>query len=236
MDSIQETQFDSIATRYWDKNGPFGALHAMNPLRISLTTRTTPCQGKRVLDFGCGGGLSSFSLAENGASVVGVDASKTMIEVAEQYSKNRDTGGGSIDFVHQPELDPRHPLLTAPFDLIVAFEVCEHFSREKAQQQLAALSTMLKPGGVLCLTTIDRTVASFLTSIVMAEYVLGMVPKGTHRYDYLKRPSEVTHMARASGLQATGLVWLHYSPLLGSWRGGGKKSLGGNYFISFSKD
>jgi 2-polyprenyl-6-hydroxyphenyl methylase/3-demethylubiquinone-9 3-methyltransferase len=202
-------KFDAIAGRFWDEHGPFRPLHQLNPQRVRFITEHSTCAGARVLDVGCGGGLVCEALARAGAAVTGIDLAGGMIEVARIHAAAH---GLDIDYrVASAEA----LLASAPgsYDLVTCMEMLEHVPQPRAM--LATLAGLVRPGGSVFISTLNRNLKSFLVAIVGAEYLLGLVPRGTHEYERFIRPSELAGWGRAAGLAARALTGIELDPFGG---------------------
>jgi 2-polyprenyl-6-hydroxyphenyl methylase/3-demethylubiquinone-9 3-methyltransferase len=217
-------RFSRLAARWWDASGPFAALHAINPLRTDYIADRTALDGARVLDVGCGGGILSEALARRGARVVGIDLAGDCIEAARPHAED---AGLAIDYriASTESVAEAEP---GAFDLVTCLELLEHVPDPAAI--VAACARAVRPGGCVVFSTINRNPKSFLFAIVGAEYVLGLVPRGTHEYLKLIRPSELARAARRAGLDVDDLTGLHYNPLTRTYRLG--DGVGVNYFLS----
>lgn len=227
VDSSELARFDAVASRWWDPKGEFGALHRINPLRLDYVETRTKLAGARVADIGCGGGLLSEAMASVGAEVTGVDMSEKAIQVAKLH-------------MHESELDIEYRLSTAEalaeerpgyYDVVTCMEMLEHVPAPEAV--VAAVATLVKPGGQIFFSTINRTAKAFALAIVGAEYILNWVPKGTHEYAKFIRPSELDSAARASGLVVNSLTGLKYDPLADRFSLGDDIDV--NYFAHYTK-
>jgi 2-polyprenyl-6-hydroxyphenyl methylase/3-demethylubiquinone-9 3-methyltransferase len=220
-DAAELAKFGSLAGRWWDLDGPFKTLHALNPLRLDYIAARTRLQGARVLDVGCGGGILAEGLAGRGARVVGMDLAPENIEAAAAHAAAAKL---AIDYrlVDAAALAETEP---GAFDVVTCLELLEHVP--DPARIVAACATLAKPGGAVFFSTINRNPKSFLLAIVAAEYVLGLVPKGTHEYLKLVRPSELGAACRAAGLDLQELTGLHFNPLLDRY------SLGGNVDVNY---
>ncbi len=205
-------KFNDLAQRWWDENGPQKALHALNPVRLRYVADRIALQGAKVLDLGCGGGLLSEALAKVGADVVGIDLAPDLIKVAKLH---RLESGVQVEYRGQSaeSLATEAP---GTFDAITCMEMLEHVPDPAAILQ--ACATLLKPGGRLFLSTLNRTPAAFALAIVGAEYIARLLPKGTHQYRDFIKPSELARWLREAGLELEDVTGLMYEP----WRNGAR--------------
>lgn len=202
-------RFERIAARFWDPQGEFRPLHLVNPLRAQFIAERTALANRRVLDVGCGGGLLAETLAAAGAHVTGIDLAPGMIDVARLHAAG---AGLSVDY----RLASAEELLASDpggFDVVTCMELLEHLPEPAAM--VATLAGLTRPGGVLVVSTLNRNLRSFLLAIVAAEYLLGLIPRGTHEYERLIRPAELTRWARAAGLNLEALAGIELNPLSG---------------------
>ena len=208
VDSEEVAQFEELASRWWDPEGTFKPLHQINPLRLEYIEERLPLDNKRILDLGCGGGILSESMADRGAKVIGLDAGAAPIAVAKLHAQE---SGRNIVYKHgtAEELGDTY---ADYFDAITCMEMLEHVPRP--DKIIAACAHLIKPGGALFFSTINRTPKAWLFAILGAEYILGLLPRGTHRYDRFIRPSELEEWGTASGLKLLGSIGLHYNPLI----------------------
>jgi 2-polyprenyl-6-hydroxyphenyl methylase/3-demethylubiquinone-9 3-methyltransferase len=221
-------KFDSLAHEFWDPRGAFHPLHALNPVRLGFIARASALRGRRVLDVGCGGGLLAESLAQAGASVSAIDLAPSMLEVARLHAHESGLG---IDYqlASAEQYAARRP---EPFDVVTCMELIEHVPDPAAL--LAALSQLLRPGGDLFVSTINRNLRSFLLAIVAAEYLMGLVPRGTHEYERLLRPSELARLARISDLTLVEIGGIAYDPFARTARLTADPSV--NYLAHFRRE
>ena len=205
---VELDKFGALAHRWWDPQGPQKALHALNPPRLRYVAERASLAGAQVLDVGCGGGLLSEALAGEGAAVTAIDLAPELIKVARLH---RLETGVEVDYRLQSveALASERP---ASFDVVTCMEMLEHVPDPGAI--IEACSTLLKPGGRLFVSTLNRTPAAFALAIVGAEYVARLLPKGTHQYRDFIRPSELGGWLRAAGLQLEDVSGLMYEP----WR------------------
>jgi ubiquinone biosynthesis O-methyltransferase len=241
--SNEVEKFTRLSNEWWNLDGPFKLLHRMNPFRVqyiaamqsqlqsksqqAAPSAGSPLAGKRILDVGCGGGILSLALASLGANVLGIDAGPENIQAA---SRHRDRLLAS----RQLPVSFRNVLLEElaepPFDIVVCSEVVEHVELPAAF--VAQCATRLKDGGLLVLTTINRTAASFILAKVAAE-ALGLVPRGSHEFAKFIKPSELSRMASAGGCSVVDVSGLHFNPLSGDWMFSTNTAI--NYFLAAVK-
>jgi 2-polyprenyl-6-hydroxyphenyl methylase/3-demethylubiquinone-9 3-methyltransferase len=205
-DRIELDKFDALAPRFWDPRGEFRPLHLLNPVRARFVADRAKLSGARVLDVGCGGGLLCEALARAGAQVTGIDLAPGMIEVARLHAAAE---GLQIDY----RLVGAEELAAAAdggFDVVTCMEMLEHVPAPAAT--IATLARLTRPQGALFVSTINRNLKSFLLAIVAAEYVLKLIPRGTHEYERLIRPAELARWARAAGLRLAELGGIDFSP------------------------
>ena len=207
VDENELAKFESLAYRWWDKNSEFKPLHDINPLRLNFIAERAELNGKQVLDIGCGGGILSESLAEKGAQVTGIDLGDAPLTVAKIHAKEQNL---SIDYqaISAEVLATEKP---NSFDVITCMEMLEHVPNPASI--VKACSQLVKPDGHLFFSTINRNPKSFLFAIVGAEYILNLLPKGTHEYEKLIRPSELDRWIRQASMQIKELVGMTYNPL-----------------------
>jgi len=219
-------RFDALAAQFWDSQGDFRPLHLLNPVRAQFIAARTSLAGRRVLDVGCGGGLLSESLARAGAQVTGIDLAPGMVEVARLHAAE---GGLAIDYrvASAEELAQAGP---GQFDVVTCMEMLEHVPDPAAMT--ATLARLLAPGAALFVSTLNRNLKSFLLAIVGAEYVLRLIPRGTHEYERLIRPAELARWARAAGLSLSELAGIEFNPLTGHVALSGDVSV--NYLAHFT--
>lgn len=208
-DSAELAKFDALAARFWDPAGEFRPLHLLNPVRSDFIAARATLAGSRVLDVGCGGGLLAESLARAGAAVTGIDLAPTMIEVAQLHAA---ASGLRIDYrvAAAEELARATP---QAFDVITCMEMLEHVPDPAAMT--ATLAQLLRPEGALFVSTVNRNLKSFLLAIVAGEYLLNLIPRGTHEYERLIRPAELARWARAAGLNLRELAGVEFNPFAG---------------------
>lgn len=229
LDHDEVNKFDELATRWWDTEGEFKPLHQINPLRVDFIRERCELNGKKILDVGCGGGILSEALSSLGAKVTGIDASDNTIGVAMSHSKKV---GSNVKFLKNTieEFKSSHP--EEKFDVITCLEMLEHVPSPADIVKIC--SEMLEDGGDIFFSTINRNPRSYLFAILGAEYILNLLPKGTHDYEKFIKPSELAKWIRGSDLSSKETVGLSYNPITGNyWLG---KDIQVNYMVHAKKD
>jgi len=206
-DPIELEKFAQLAHKWWDPNSEFKPLHEINPLRLDYINRHANLAGKTVLDVGCGGGILSESMAGMGASVTGIDMSDKPLQVAKLHLLE---SGKQVDYRKIPveELATERP---AHYDIVTCMEMLEHVP--DPQSIVTACSALVKPGGWVFFSTLNRNPKSYLYAVIGAEYLLNLLPKGTHDYAKFIKPSELAQSCRNAGLNLVDLIGLGYNPL-----------------------
>lgn len=209
-DQAELDKFAALAHQWWDETGELRTLHQLNPLRTDWIAQAAGgIQGKAVLDVGCGGGILSESLAKQGASrVLGIDLADKSIKIAKLHALEAQLSSLSYQLIAAEELAAQE---AAQFDLVTCMEMLEHVPDPASI--VAAVGQLLKPGGVAVFSTINRSAKAWSQAIVAAEYLLRLVPKGTHHYDKLIQPAELASWARSAGLNLTHSAGVSYNPL-----------------------
>jgi 2-polyprenyl-6-hydroxyphenyl methylase/3-demethylubiquinone-9 3-methyltransferase len=227
VDTAELQKFGDLAHRWWDATGEMRPLHELNPLRLDWIDGLAALAGKTVVDVGCGGGILAESMARRGATVLGIDLSVKPLRVAELHALE---SGVRVDYreVSAEALAAEQP---AGFDVVTCMEMLEHVP--DPAQTMAACATLVCPGGWVFVSTLNRNVKSFLLAIVGAEYVLNMLPRGTHEYEKFIKPSELAGYARAAGLEIAELTGLTYNPLNRRFTLG--QDAGVNYMMALRK-
>lgn len=210
-DAAEVAKFEALAPRFWDEQGEFRPLHRLNPVRHAYIASRVPLEGRRVLDVGCGGGLLCEALARSGARVTGIDLSPSMIEVAMLHAAE---SGLRVSY----RCADAESLLGAeePWDLVCCMEMLEHVPDPSLVMQ--TLAQLVRPGGDVIVSTLNRGLRSFLGAIVAAEYVLRLLPRGTHEYDRMIRPAELATWGRKAGLSLGDLRGIDYDPFASTAR------------------
>lgn len=211
-DPAELAKFSELAHRWWDTESEFRPLHRINPLRLDWIESQVPVRGKRVLDVGCGGGILSDAMARRGANVLGIDLSGKALKVAQLHALEAQTPNVEYREVSAEGLAAEEP---GAFDIVTCMEMLEHVPDPSSV--VAACSRLVRPGGWVFFSTINRNPKSFLLAIVGAEYILGLLPRGTHEYAKLIRPSELARYCRAAGLQWQQTRGMEHNPLSGRY-------------------
>jgi len=227
FDPREQEKFDDMAPGWWDPDGPFRPLHDLNPARLRFITERCSLENARVVDVGCGGGILSESMAKKGADVLGIDVAPKVISIAKLHLRESDL---DIDY-QQKTVETLASESAEQFDLVSCMEMLEHVPDPSSI--IKSIQLLLKPGGHAFFSTLNRTPLAFALGIVGAEYIAGLLPRGTHRYDRFIRPSELGHWAREAGLTVKDISGLHYNPVTRSvLLGGGVKV---NYLMHVMK-
>lgn len=213
VDPIEIEKFQSIASRWWDPQSEFKPLHEINPLRVRyIEDRSGPLKGKNILDIGCGGGILTEAMALKGATVTGIDMAEMSLKVAKMH-------------LHESKLDIDYQKITAEefaeqhageFDIVTCLEMLEHVPDPASI--VSAAASLLKPDGQLFFSTINRNPKAFVLAIVGAEYVLNLLPKGTHEYKKFIKPSELASAVRANQMEVVDVTGMTYNPLTKNYR------------------
>jgi 2-polyprenyl-6-hydroxyphenyl methylase/3-demethylubiquinone-9 3-methyltransferase len=206
-DPAELAKFSELAHRWWDADSEFAPLHQINPLRLQWIDGLAGLAGKRVADIGCGGGILADSMARKGASVVGIDLSTKGIRVAQLHALEAGTANVEYREVSAEALAEEQP---ASFDVVTCMEMLEHVPRPESVVQ--ACATLVKPGGWVFFSTLNRNPKAFLLAIVGAEYVLNLLPRGTHEYLKFIKPSELAGWCRSAGLELAQTRGMQYNP------------------------
>jgi 2-polyprenyl-6-hydroxyphenyl methylase/3-demethylubiquinone-9 3-methyltransferase len=212
VDHVEIGKFEEMASRWWDPDSEFKALHEINPLRLDFIDDRVGLSGKRVLDVGCGGGILAESMAGRGADVTGIDMGAAPLEVARLHLLET---GLQVDY-RQTTAEAMADAEPASFDVVTCMEMLEHVPDPASV--IDACARLVRPGGRVFLSTINRNPKSYLFAIVGAEYMLRLLPRGTHDYAKFIRPSELARWTRLAGLDTIAMTGLTYNPLTGGHR------------------
>jgi len=226
-DPIELEKFSDLAHRWWDPNSEFKPLHDINPLRLDYIDRLVPLAGKRVVDVGCGGGILTEAMAEKGADVMGVDLGDKALAVAKLHLLE---SGRKVDYrkIAAEDLAEQMP---GAFDVVTCMEMLEHVP--DPESIVRACAQMAKPGGTVVFSTLNRNPKSYLFAIIGAEYVLNLLPRGTHDYARFVKPSELAAWTRAAGLEVTDVTGMSYNPMRKTYSLG--RDTGVNYIMTLEK-
>jgi 2-polyprenyl-6-hydroxyphenyl methylase/3-demethylubiquinone-9 3-methyltransferase len=224
VDPAEVEKFSSLAHRWWDPEGEFRPLHDINPLRLEWIAGHAGLAGASVLDVGCGGGILAEAMARRGARVTGIDLSEKALRVAELH-------------LHESRLDIRYEKssvedFAGEFDVVTCMELLEHVPQPASM--VGACARLVRPGGRVFFSTINRNPKSYLFAVVGAEYVLGLLPKGTHDYLRFIKPSELLRWSRAAGLRVEEMTGMTYNPIQRRYRLGSDCDV--NYLVCCSRD
>ena len=229
LDHDEVNKFDELAAKWWDREGEFKPLHQINPLRVGFIKERSTLEGKKVLDVGCGGGILAQALGELGAEVTGIDASEKTIGVAKSHSELIKS---DVKFFQQTieEFVSSNP--EAKFDVITCLEMLEHVP--SPGDIINSCSKILNDNGDIFFSTINRNPKSYLFAVIGAEYVLNLLPKGTHEYEKFIKPSELAKWIRDVGLTTQETIGLSYNPLTDNyWLG---KDIQVNYMVHAKRE
>jgi 2-polyprenyl-6-hydroxyphenyl methylase/3-demethylubiquinone-9 3-methyltransferase len=227
VDQAEIGKFESLAHRWWDPEGDFRPLHDINPVRLDYIRERVPLEGARVLDVGCGGGILTEALAACGATVTGIDMAEGPLAVARLHALE---AGSNAEYLASTA-EALAAARGAEFDVVTCLEMLEHVPDYAST--MAACAELTRPGGQLFFSTINRNPRAWALAVVGAEYVLGLLPRGTHDYARFIRPHELAAAARAAGLTVEGLAGLRYNPF--SRHASLTSDLGVNYFLHAGK-
>jgi 2-polyprenyl-6-hydroxyphenyl methylase/3-demethylubiquinone-9 3-methyltransferase len=227
-DPAELAKFSELAHRWWDKDSEFRPLHQINPLRLAWMDGLASFQGKRVLDIGCGGGILTDSIARAGADAVGIDLSSKALKVAQLHALESGTPRVQYREISAEDMAAEQ---AGSFDVVTCMEMLEHVPDPSSV--VRACSTLVKPGGWVFFSTIHRSAKSFLMAIVGAEYVLNMLPRGTHEYAKMIRPSDLAAYCRAADLALSNTCGLEFNPVTQRYALSGDTSV--NYMFATQK-
>jgi len=227
-DPTEIDKFEAIAHRWWDANSEFKPLHDINPLRLNYIDERSSLKGKQALDVGCGGGILAESMARRGANVTGIDLGEAPLSVATLHALDSQV---EVDY-RQISAESLAAECPEQFDVVTCMEMLEHVPDPASI--VRACAQLLKPGGHVFFSTLNRNPKAFMLAVVGAEYVLGMLPRGTHDYGKFIKPSELEQAARAAGLTLQDISGMTYNPLFQSYKLG--KDIDVNYLMHFNKE
>ena len=227
VDHSEIDKFSALAYRWWDPTSEFKPLHAINPLRLGWIQSITNLQGKRILDVGCGGGILAESLSKAGATVTGIDLSSKALKVAELHQLE---SGTSVRYLTISAEDLAKEE-SQSYDVVTCMEMLEHVPDPSSVVQ--ACAKLCKPGGHIFFSTLNRNPKSYLFAIIGAEYILQLLPKGTHQYEKFIKPSELAQFTRAAGLEVIELKGMTYNPITQIYRLGSDTDV--NYMMATRK-
>jgi 2-polyprenyl-6-hydroxyphenyl methylase/3-demethylubiquinone-9 3-methyltransferase len=227
VDPAEIAKFEELASRWWDLNSEFKALHDINPLRVNYIDQRAPLAGKTVLDIGCGGGILCEGMAQRGAKVTGIDMGQAPLSVA---SLHLHESGLDIDYQKSTAEDfaEQHP---EQYDIITCLEMLEHVPDPSSV--ISACAKLVKPGGQLFFSTINRNPKAYLLAIIAGEHLLRMLPKGTHEYDKFIKPSELAACLRKAQLQMHNISGMTFNPITKNYRIGNDVDV--NYLMHASR-
>ena len=212
VDAAEIDKFEELASRWWDPESEFKPLHLINPLRLGFINTRTPLAGLSVVDVGCGGGILSEAMALEGASVTGIDMGEAPLNVARLHAME---SGAELDY-RKTTAEALAESDAGGYDVVTCMEMLEHVPDPASV--VSACAALVKPGGSVYFSTINRNPKSFLFAILGAEYIFRLLPRGTHQYEKLIRPSELHGWCERGGIRITEITGMHYNPLLQQYR------------------
>lgn len=228
VDPSEIRKFESIAHRWWDPESEFKPLHAINPLRLNYIDDRAHLKNKRVLDVGCGGGILAESMARRGAKVTGIDLGEGPLSVASLHALDSQV---EVDY-QQIAVEALAEREAGQYDVVTCMEMLEHVPAPELV--IRACAQLVKPGGNVFFSTINRNPKAFMLAVIGAEYLLSMLPRGTHEYAKFIRPSELEYAARQAQLSLKDISGMTYNPMFQSYRLG--KDIDVNYLMHFTKE
>ncbi|WP_211227658.1 bifunctional 2-polyprenyl-6-hydroxyphenol methylase/3-demethylubiquinol 3-O-methyltransferase UbiG [Chitinibacter tainanensis] len=235
VDEAEIAKFSALAHKWWDKTSEFKPLHDINPLRLGFIAQhagqNAELAGLKILDVGCGGGILSEGMAERGADVTGIDLADKSLKVAKLHLLERGTDSGLALNYRKVPVEALAEECPESFDVVTCMEMLEHVPSPASV--VAACARLVKPGGWVFFSTINRNPKAYLLAVVGAEYVLNMLPRGTHEYSKFLKPSELARMTRTAGLDTVALTGMSYNPLTDVYKLGDDTDV--NYLVATRK-
>ena len=228
VDQAEVAKFDALAARWWDPDGEFHTLHEINPLRLDWIRQHVPLSGRKVVDIGCGGGILAESMAASGAIVTGIDMAEGPLAVARLHQHE---SAAKVEY-RQATAEELAASEAGSYDLVTCLEMLEHVP--DPARVIESCATLVKSGGHVFFSTINRNPKSFAFAILGAEYILKLLPAGTHDYEKFIRPSELEAWARRAGLALRGSIGMHYNPITREYSL--KPNLDVNYLMHFQRE
>lgn len=227
VDYQEVAKFEELASRWWDRGSEFKPLHDINPLRLDYIDKLAQIEGKKVIDVGCGGGILAESMAMRGANVTGIDMGEAPLSVARLHQLE---SGVEVDYIRitAEEIAAEQ---AGQFDVVTCMEMLEHVPDPAST--IAACARLVKPGGHVFFSTINRNPKAYLFAVIGAEYILNMLPKGTHEYNKFITPAEMDSWAREAELQVSDMTGMSYNPLTRHYKLG--RDLNVNYMAAYTR-
>ena len=228
VDAAEIAKFEALASRWWDKNSEFKPLHDINPLRVNFIDERSPVVGKTIIDIGCGGGILAESLALRGAQVTGIDMGEAPLSVARLHALET----GAKLYYEQTTAEAKAEKMPAAYDIVTCLEMLEHVPDPASV--IRACAQLVKPNGDVYFSTINRNPKAYAFAVLGAEYILKLLPKGTHEYSKFIRPSELAKWMRAAGLELQTITGMTYNPITKNYKLN-PKDVAVNYLVHAKK-